>query len=933
MPTSLLTTKLFVPPPRPSLVPRPRLIKRLDEGLVLGQRLTLVSAPAGFGKTTLIGEWVAECSVPVAWLSLDEEDNDPTRFWSYVIGAFQTVEAPPNTAGYLGEAALTALQSLQPPPIEALLSTLINRISGLPEPLVLLLDDYHVITAQAIHQALGFFLDHLPPQTHLVIATRSDPPLNLSRLRGRSELTEIRAEDLCFTVEESTEFLNTCMDLDLPAEDIAKLVRRTEGWITGLQMAALSLQRRSDRRSFVDEFAGDDRYIVDYLAEEVLQRQPTRIQDFLLQTSVLEVLSGPLCDAVSRREDSQAILDELERANLFVVPLDNRRQWYRYHQLFADLLQQRLREQAGEQALAALHRRASKWYEDEGSIAQAISHALSASDYERAADLLEHHAAAMLYRGEITLLRRWLEELPGNLIRTCPWLCIAHAWTSLLSPPRSLNLAEQWLGAAEQAFAQKRPPGEPAGGDSADGQILTLRALIAGDRADDLEVAIDLAHQALERLPEDALELRTILVYGTGQAHLLLGNQDAADAAFAQARHIGEASSSPFLAIAAASSQVAVARAQGQLRKAVAICREALRTIVEPAERAGWPLTAGESIYGFLGSILLEWNDIGAAEQSLARALRQIELSGIPGVLLEWQARLRRAQGNVASVLETVERAEKYHPAFAPVFAAVRAWLWLVQAEDDPSYLDEALRWARDYAHELADEGRTQPRILFGVPYDAERLILVRILIAQHRMLRGAAQAGHPPDTHDLRNLLQFLDRQIRITEAAGWTGTSIELLILQALARQEQALGHRGDASQALTSLERALTLAERAGYFRIFVDEGAPMGRLLEQAAASGIAPSYAHRLLAALDATEPGKAGEGPPVPHPHRLVEPLSRRELEVLHLLATELSGPEIAQNLVISVTTFRSHTRSIYGKLDVHSRYEAIARARELGLL
>ncbi len=927
----LLKTKLYIPPVRPGLIARPHLIERLNAGLE--RKLALISAPAGFGKTTLMAEWVAECSVPVAWLSLDEEDNDLTRFWSYVIGAFQTVEASPNTAGYLGEAALTALQSLQPPPIEALLSTLINGISGFPDPLVLILDDYQVITTHSIHQALGFFLDHLPPQMHLVIATRSDPPLNLSRLRGRSELTEIRAEDLCFTVEESTEFLNTCMDLGLPAEDIAKLVRRTEGWITGLQMAALSLQRRSDRRSFVDGFAGDDRYIVDYLAEEVLQRQPTRIRDFLLQTSVLEVLSGPLCDAVSQREDSQAILDELERANLFIVPLDNRRQWYRYHQLFADLLQQRLREQAGAQALVALHLRASQWYEDEGSIAPAISHALSGPDYERAADLLERHAAAMLYRGETLLLRHWLEKLPGNLIRHSPGLCIAQAWTSFLSPPRSLELAEQWLVATEQAWARKGPPGEPAGRDSADGQILTLRALIAGNRADDLEVAIDLAHQALERLPEDPPELRGALVYGMGQAHLLLGNQDVADAAFAQARHIGEASSSPFLAIAATSSQVAVARARGQLRKAVAICQEALRTIVEPAEGAGWPLTAGESIHGFLGSILLEWNDLEAAQQSLARAFRQIELSGIPGVLVEWQARLRRAQGDLASALEVVERVEQLHPAFAPISAAVRAWLWLVQAEDDPRYLDEASRWARDHAHELADEERSQPRILFGVPYEAERLILVRILIARHRMLRGAAHAGHPPDTHDLRNLLRFLDRQIRITEAAGWTGTLIELLILQALARQEHALRHRSDASQALASLERALALAEPAGYFRIFVDEGAPMGRLLEQAAARGIAPSYAHRLLAALDATEPGEAGEGPPVPHPQRLVEPLSRRELEVLRLLATELSGPEIAQNLVISVTTVRSHTRSIYGKLGVHSRYEAVARARELGLL
>jgi LuxR family maltose regulon positive regulatory protein len=475
MEVSLLKTKLHAPGPRSGLVSRPHLIERLDQGVRRGRKLTLVSAPAGFGKTTLIAGWLRHADRPAAWLSLDEGDNDPVRFWRYVVAAVQTLHAA------LGQAVLAALQSPRPPALESLLTVWINDLALAPNPFVLVLDDYHVITEEAIHHSLDFLLGHLPPQLHLVIATRADPPLSLPRRRGRAELAEVRAADLAFTGEETAVFLNVVSGLDLAAEDVAALEARTEGWIVGLQMAAIALRSLSpepvssrpaqgqaplDRHAFVAAFAGDDRYIFDYLVEEVLSRQPPYVQSFLLQTSILERFCGSLCDAVTARADSQEMLDYLERANLFTIPLDNRRQWYRYHHLFAGLLRHRLRQGAGRAEIASMHLRASEWYEGEGLVAEAVSQALAVPECEHAVRLIERHGLHLLYRGEVLPVQRWLQRLPEALRRSRPWLCVLYGWSEFLASWSwyTFDVAERvepWLREAERALSDRSY--DPAG--------------------------------------------------------------------------------------------------------------------------------------------------------------------------------------------------------------------------------------------------------------------------------------------------------------------------------------------------------------------------------------------------------------------------------------------------------------------------------------
>ena len=454
-----LATKLYIPPPRPKVVLRPRLIERLNEGLSAGRKLTLISASAGFGKTTLVSEWVAGCDarpkVRVAWLSLDEGDNDPTRFLTYLVAALQTI------AANIGEGVLGVLQSPQPPPTESILTALLNEITTIPDHFILVLDDYHVIDSKPVDHALTFLLEHLPPQMHLVIATREDPHLPLARLRARGQLTELRAADLRFTPSEAAEFLNQVMGLNLSAEDIAALETRTEGWIAGLQLAALSMQGNKDVSGFIREFAGDHRYIVDYLVEEVLQSQPEPIRRFLLQTAILDRLNGSLCDAVTGKEEGNARLEALQRGNFFVIPLDDKRNWYRYHHLFADVLRMHLMAEQPDQ-VSALHRRASEWYEHNGSTDDAIRHALAAEDFERAANLVELAVPAMRRsrQGATVTELGWLKALPDELVRFRPVLSVDYAFAlfgggELEAVEARLRDAERWLDTAAGSMATR----------------------------------------------------------------------------------------------------------------------------------------------------------------------------------------------------------------------------------------------------------------------------------------------------------------------------------------------------------------------------------------------------------------------------------------------------------------------------------------------
>ncbi|MDY7076899.1 MAG: LuxR C-terminal-related transcriptional regulator [Chloroflexota bacterium] len=934
MSTPLLKTKLYIPPPRPELVSRPRLLEQLNAGL--DRKLTLVSAPAGFGKTTLVAEWTGAIGRPVGWLSLDKGDNDPARFWRYVVAALQTVEPA------IGSVAMAALQSQSSLRFEQLVTSLINDVVERSVTLALVLDDCHVIEEDTIHRSLGFLLDHLPPQLHVVAITRADPPLSLPRRRGRAEMSEIRAADLSFTRDEATAFLNTCMSLALSPNDVASLEERTEGWIVGLQMAALSLQGRSDKRDFVEAFAGDDRHVGDYLVEEVLQRQSEHIQDFLLRTSILERLCGSLCDAVlcrgaEERErgkelypasphlnssaSGQEILEHLDRARLFLVPLDSRREWYRYHHLFADLLRSRL-QRSGGAGEAALHLRASGWYEREGLVSEAVSHALASGDEQYAADLVARHWQDMFHHGDQIPLREWIEALPAKVVRANPALGIAYALASRCTPtpaapPDGVGAWKRWTRSIEKALADQQANAEDkdsvADNDVLAGYLAMLRAWDFGnDPADDLE-------RALQLLPEADPRLRSFLSLELGFACRVRRDEEGAARAFAQAGRLAEACGVIRTVATVACIQAGVARRQGRLHEAAAILAKALRTASGPGEK-GHVASGIGALEIDLAAISLEWNDLADAERRLARGVPLVELTGNG----DWErrgyitlARLRQAQGDAVGALKAIERVERTVPSAAPYVAAQRARLWLALAEGEPRYLTPASQWARTIGLEEREiEKDAWPHDDW---HDVEQFALVRMLIAQRRARRSGL---------DLQPVLEFLQRKLDAAEASNWVERGIEVRMLRALALQTQ-----GDADQAIASLRQALALAEPGGYVCAFVEEGAPMARLLYAAAEHSVEQAYVGRLLAAFPDTVLAPAERARAARLEAEMVEPLSEREIEVLSLIAEGLSNRQVAQRIVISPHTVRGHTSNIYAKLGVTNRTQAVAKARGLGIL
>ena len=883
----LLQTKLYIPPIRPELVSRPRLVECLKAGF--DRKLTLISAPAGFGKTTLLSEWIAGSGprTCVAWLSLDEGDNDPVRFLTYFVAALQTVEAG------IGDTVLAVLQSPQPPPIEPVLTALINEIAGRSDDLILVLDDYHLIDAQPIHDVLAFLLDHLPPQMHLVIATRADPPLPVSRLRGRRQLTELRTADLRFTPDEAAAFLNQVMGLGLSAKDVAVLETRTEGWIVGLQMAALAMQGRGTERiaHFVAAFAGGHRYILDYLTDEVLVQQPESVRTFLLQTAILDRLTGSLCDAVTGRASGQEMLERLDAANLFIIPLDDERRWYRYHHLFADLLRKRL-SQTQPDLLPALHRRASEWYEQQGLIPAAASHALAAEDVERAARLVEGKALAMVFLGELTTLVGLLDALPDEVVSSRPWLCIAHAWALVFAG--LLDAVELRLKGAETTLGTFGDARRAEGRHIA-GHIAAIRAYVAALRGD-MSCAAELTREALEQLPEEDLAMRGFSAGLLGTVLRWSGDLAAAAQALAGAIAITQAASDSYTAVEVLYDLAAVQLAQGQLHKTVATCRDALLLADEYAKRGGLQLPIAASGYYLMSQVLGEWNDLEGALRHARGGVELCEQWGWPEGLAFGYRRLARtlqAVGDADGAHEAIRKARQAASGLSPWFgahmAAHQARLWLAQGNLTP-----ASRWAQGSGLSADDELNYQ--------YMGEYSVLARVLIAQGRLDEAS----------------RLLARLLEMTQAAGAMSYVIETLVLQALALQAQ-----GKDDQALTTLERALSFAEPEGYVRTFIDEGAPMAALLRTAASRGIALDYVSKLLAAF-----GEVAF-PSVP----LIEALSERELEVLRLLAAGLSNREIGAELFLAVGTVKKYTSNIYGKLDVHKRTQAVARAKELGLV
>ena len=902
----LLDSKLYAPRWRQGMIARPQLVERLDAGIE--RKLTLVSAPAGFGKTTAIAEWLGTRKHPTAWLSLDEGDNDPTRFWAYVIGALQRIAAG------VGTRTLSMMESPTSTVIETAVGALVNDLGASTSRLVLVLDDYHVIESEPVHEGFRFLVEHSPEQLHLTVASRSDPPLPLSRLRAGGELTELRSSDLRFSTDEAAEFLNRVMGLDLAPDDVGALEHRTEGWVAGLQLAALSLQDREDVAGFIAAFAGDDRYIVDYLVEEVLKRQPEDVRRFLLQTSILDRLCGPLCEAVAEVDRGREILEALERENLFVVPLDDKRQWYRYHHLFGEVVRMHLQaEQPGR--LTTLHGRASEWYERNELPADAIRHALAAEDFARAAGLIELTWTAIGGTRETHTWIGWAKALPEEVVRGRPVLSLEFAWKlfgggELEAGAAQLRNAERWLDTLAGA-------GSGLGASAAEpivvNELPSLPGSVAGARAfyaqatGDVAGTLEYAPQALELLPPDDYLQRGMAAAMLGLAHWTRGELELAHRRIresrAEFRKAGDVSS-----VGRSVSTLADIRAtQGRLDEAVRTVEEALQVAAEHGDA----LVEGTAdLYLVLSEMQLERNEVEQAHELLRRSQDLGDDAAYEAYEYRsrvLRGRLAQAEGDLEEAVDLLSEADRINtggpvPDLRPA-GALRARAWIALGR-----IAEAIDWARDRGLSPSDD--------LSYLREFEHITLARVLIAESER-QGTADSAEAA--------LALLARLREAAEDGGRIRSAIQILVLQALAHEA-----RGETLPGLAALERAMTLAESEGYVQIFVEEGASLRDLLRRAAAAEVAGAFAGRLLEAI-----GDSGGAARMRATTTggLLDPLTARETEILRLIAAGLRNQEIADQLVISPATVKRHIANAYGKLDVGHRTEAVARARELNLL
>ena len=883
----LLESKLHAPRRHREVVARLRLDQRLDRDALPG--VVLVSAPAGFGKTTLLTEWLAageEASKRTAWLSLDRRDSDPSVFWSYVIAAARKV------APEVGTDALATLQST-PTALESIVATLLNDLAGLEGDVVLVLDDYHLVESMEVQESMLFLVEHLPAQLHLLVASRADPPWPLAGLRARGELLEVRAADLRFTGDEAAVYLNDAMGLDLTAEDVGALEGRTEGWIAALQLAALSLKDRDDPGAFIAGFAGDDRFVVDYLVDEVLNRQPDDIRTFLLETSILNRLTPPLCAAVTGHRDAKATLETLERSNLFLVALDARRQWYRYHHLFADVLRARLTDEHPER-VADLHRRASDWFESDGDRAEAVRHALAAADLRRAAELIELAIPALRQARQEATLRAWLDALPGEVFANRPVLALGLVGARMGSGDSEgvgelLDSIEGWLG-------PDRPKHDMVVHDQVElrrlpAQAAMYRAGLALLRGD-LTGTVAHAERAAGLSTDDDRLGRGAAAALTGLAQWADGDLEGGARQYAAA--IAEFEAAEYFAdILGCSLGLADMQAgQGHLRAA----ERTLTAGLDLAATHG-PLRGTADMHIGLAELHIERNELDTGAEHLRASLELGERLALPQHAYRWRvvdARLRAAHGDHAGAVELLGEAERrYNTDYSPKARPVTATTARVRlAAGDRAGAEQ---WAAESGL-TADDAPAYLR-------EYEHLTFARVLLAIGRGL----------DT------VPLLERLLAAAEAGGREGSAVEAAALLALAHQAG-----GDTGQALAHLGDALTRAEPERFVRVFLDAGAPMTALLNAAVRQGRSVDQASALLAAGTTPTPERAQQG--------LVDELSSRELDVLRLLRSELSGPEIAAELVVSLNTVRTHTKNIFMKLGVTSRRAAVRRADELGL-
>lgn len=897
---SLLSTKLAVPLVRPDAVVRDRLISQLDRGKP--HRLTLLAAPAGFGKTTLLANWVSGARTPVGWVTLDSGDDDLIRFWTYCVAALQ--QAFPG----VGAGASAFLQLPQPPPIEGMLIALMNEMTHAGSDGILILDDFHLVSSPAVMKSVVFFIDNLPPCLQLVVATRADPIMPLARLRTRDQLVEIRAADLRFTSDEVATFFSRSIGPILSTSDVTALESRTEGWIAGLQLAALSLRGRDDVSGFIQAFTGSHRYVVDYLAQEVLARLPTPLQTFLLETSILDRLTGSLAEAVTGQPDGDRTLEQLERANLFLVPLDDERRWFRYHQLFADVLRHRMRR-AHPNQVPTLHRNASIWFEEQGFIREAIKHALASEDLDRYVALVDQVATSLLGRGEIITVRSWLTRVPAEMIRSHRRLAVVQGW--LLYFEGQFDAAEELLDHVDSQVAEAG-----SAENETRGAITTIRAFIALTRGDVVNAG-RFAMLALEQLPRNNA-LRGIISLNVGWTHWMAGDVDAAVRAMVESVDLSRSSGNLYGMFIAMAELAQLRVVQGKLNDAERVCQEGLRLV---AEYRG-PIPASGLAYVVLGNLHRERNDLDSAERYLREGVKLCEglgnaaatLEGLVALALLMQTRNDGARALAAcdDMRRLIEQSKVPEPV-ADTCDALRARILLRQGR-----VGEALRWERE----------TSGRDIAKHPSDVVRITVARVLLAEHRYDQALG-------------LLEAIQTD---AETAGQWGSVIEATILASLALDAQ------DNAIAVEVLARALSLAEPEGYVRLFVDEGAPLRSLLAKVRielldgrfTNEAKPSvdYVDRLLCAL---LPDVDGSAPALVDPRvptrsiadagPVAEYLSDREFEVLRLIAEGCSNRDIAERLVIAVSTVKWYVNNIYAKLGVDSRTKAIARARATALL
>lgn len=918
MPSPLIATKFFIPKTRQALVARPRLIKRLNQGL--DRKMTLVSSPAGFGKTTLVSDWVGRIIndqiARVAWLSLDEEDKDPVRFLTYVAAALNRAS---DTEEPLGMGALSVLQSPTSAGVTDVLISLINDLAEGDNKYILVLDDYHLIEDKPIDEAIGFLLDNNPPQLHIVIATREDPALSLGRLRARNTLNELRAADLRFSSREAADFLNHVMGLDLTSQDIAELETRTEGWIAGLQLAAISMQGQKDPAKFITAFTGGHRLVLDFLIEEVIEQQPAEIQAFLLQTSVLERLTGTLCDAVTGQKNGQETLELLERINLFIVPLDNERRWYRYHHLFVSLLRQRLKtDHSGK--IADLHRKASKWFEFNKNINNSIEHSIKGDDFYHAAKLIERSIDRYWGSGDHRNLERWLETLPEEVLLAHPYIYIYRSrylcnMGQYDVAQKSLDLIEDVvnrdLSGGNENKDQDYIDGTPLEQKKLLGRIAATKGILASFMGD-INGMAQYCSQALDLMPKSDLLWRNLTGIILGNAHGFRGDMAAAYHARYEALQACKAAGDPYLAMMAYLEVAITLRAQGRLRETIEICQTQMEVAkeykLEHTRISGWLLAVW-------GETLVELNELEDGIQKATEGIRLAEESGdlpIIGWSLFCYLRALFSTEDFAQAEEIIQRMENWSLKIQfPNWILGQLAMWQARIDLAQNRTEEALAWVN--AKSLNPSEGLKPLEAIHYFLLSETVVVARVLLQLNRL-------------DDAIKLLRHISAAAR---NGSRFSTLIEILVLLSI-----GLNAYGEPDQAYGALGEALTLAEPEGFIRVFVDEGPSMAKMLYEALNRGITPEYVKRLLAAFPATQPeasvttkNSTGEQ------SGLVEPLSEREIEVLNLIAKGLTNQVIAERLILSPHTIKTHARNIYSKLAVNNRTQAVDKARLLGIL